>query len=319
MKLVFIILVIYASLEANLVELYRLNGIDAVKKELDKIVKTKKYWDGYLKNSDVRYGYYESINSVLICNKNAKDIVLYNKKDKQFKQQFISPVFIGQNHGAKQKQGDLKTPTGVYQLTKRLTNIDPFYGPLALVTSYPNLYDKINKKSGSGIWIHGLPFDEKRDDFTKGCVALNNDKLEKLNSQFDYKKSILLLSENKLQDITKSEISTILYQIFVWKDAWQTGDIDKYLSFYDISFKQINGMNFKKFKVRKTRIFKTAKDKKIKLYNINISPYSNSQGKSLFRITMDEDYQARYYKFKGIKELYVELKADGKISILIED
>jgi murein L,D-transpeptidase YafK len=78
-------------------------------------------------------------------------------------------------------------------------------------------------------------------------------------------------------------------------------------------------MNFKKFKVRKTRIFKTAKDKKIKLYNINISPYSNSQGKSLFRITMDEDYQARYYKFKGIKELYVELKADGKISILIED
>ena len=319
MKLVFIILVIYASLEANLVELYRLNGIDAVKKELDKIVKTKKYWDGYLKNSDVRYGYYESINSVLICNKNAKDIVLYNKKDKQFKQQFISPVFIGQNHGAKQKQGDLKTPTGVYQLTKRLTNIDPFYGPLALVTSYPNLYDKINKKSGSGIWIHGLPFDEKRDDFTKGCVALNNDKLEKLNSQFDYKKSILLLSENKLQDITKSEISNILYQIFIWKDAWQTGDIDKYLSFYDISFKQINGMNFKKFKVRKTRIFKTAKDKKIKLYNINISPYSNSQGKSLFRITMDEDYQAQYYKFKGIKELYIELKTDGNISILIED
>lgn len=114
MKLVFIILVIYSSLEANLVELYRLNGIDAVKQELDKIVKTKKYWDRYLKNSDVRYGYYESVNSVLVCNKDEKNIVLYNKKDKQFKQQFISPVFIGQNNGDKQKQGDLKTPTGVY-------------------------------------------------------------------------------------------------------------------------------------------------------------------------------------------------------------
>lgn len=189
---------------------------------------------------------------------------------------------------------------------------------MALVTSYPNLYDKIKKKSGSGIWIHGLPFDEKRDDFTKGCVALNNDKLEKLNSQFDYKKSILLLSENKLKDITKSDISNILYQIFTWKDAWQRGDIEQYLSFYDTSFKQINGMNFDKFKVRKTRIFKQSKDKKIKFNNINISPYANSQGKSLFRITMDEDYQTRYYKFKGTKELYVELKTDGKISILIE-
>ncbi|CAI6147276.1 MAG: hypothetical protein SPLUMA1_SPLUMAMAG1_01934 [uncultured Sulfurimonas sp.] len=55
------------------------------------------------------------------------------------------------------REGDLRTPIGVYKLVKKLSKVDSFYGPLAFATSYPNSYDKYLGKNGSGIWIHGLP------------------------------------------------------------------------------------------------------------------------------------------------------------------
>ena len=318
MRILFITIMCYCFLSANFIEIYRNNGIDAVQKELERIIKTKKYWDKYLKDIDVRYGYYESINSVLICNKDKKNITLYKKDKKQFIKNFTSSVFIGEKSGDKQKEGDLKTPIGVYKLTAQLTNVDSFYGPLALVTSYPNLYDRIQKKSGSGIWIHGLPYNKKRDNFTKGCVALDNTKLETLNSKINYKNSIILLSETKLRDTTTDDISNILSQIYIWKEAWQKSDIKQYLSFYDKDFKKTNGMNFDKFSQYKARIFKRTKKKSIYFKNINISPYANNNNKILFKVVIDEDYKAKYYKFKGKKELYIELKKDGKISIIAE-
>lgn len=318
MKIILNLLILSSFMMASIMEIYRSNGIEAVKKELDKTIQTQSYWLSYLKNHDLKFGYYESIDSLLVCNKESKDLVLYQKDARTFKKKFSTSVFIGKAKGDKEEEGDLKTPIGVYKLTQKLTKVDSFYGPLALVTSYPNLYDKVKKKSGSGIWIHGLPTDEKRDDFTKGCIALDNQKLETLDDKINYKKSIVLVSQTKIRATTVEEMSSIISQIYVWKDAWQKGNIKQYLSFYDKTFSLSNGMDFKKFKKRKTRIFKKARDKNIKLTNINISPYSNTQGKALFKIVMDEDYKARYYKFKGTKELYIELKSNGKMSILTE-
>ncbi len=318
MRVLLGLVICYTFSFANFIEIYRLHGLEAVQKKFDAIMQTKNYWDGYLKDKDIRYGYYESINSVLVCNKSKKNLVLYKKIDNQFINNFSSSIFIGEKNGDKEKEGDLKTPIGVYTLIQKLTKLDPFYGPLALVTSYPNLYDKIKKKSGSGIWIHGLPIDKKRDEFTKGCVALENENIKQLNSKFNYKESIFLVNEKGLENLTKDNISNILSQIFSWKDAWEKSDIDKYLSFYNKNFKQEKNINFKKFAQRKTRIFKRSKSKTISFKNINISPYANNENKLLFKVIMDEDYKARYYKFKGKKELYLELKSNGKISILVE-
>ncbi len=318
LKLLISLLILNTFVFASIVEIYRTNGIDAVKKELDRLIQTKKYWSGFLKDNDVRFGYYESIDSVLVCNKNNKDLVLYKKDKKSFKKAFNSSIFVGKANGDKQVEGDLKTPIGVYNLTKKLTKVDTFYGPLALVTSYPNLYDKVKKKTGHGIWIHGLPIDEKRDDYTKGCVALDNTKLETLSAQIDHKKSVVLLSQDETKNITVDDISSIISQVYSWKDAWQTGDINKYLSFYDQEFRQVNGTNIRTFSQRKRRIFKSSGKKTINFTNINISPYANTNGKAIFKVVMDEDYKARSYKFVGEKELYIELKSDGSMSILTE-
>ena len=153
--LLFYISFLYSSSNIDIAQLYNKKGISAVEKYLDEQLKTPSYWQKYLKNYDTSNGYYESIRYVIICQKIYKNITLYDiKNDKQL---LKANVFIGEKNGDKQKEGDLKTPIGAYKLTQKLTKLDPFYGPLALTTNYPNLYDKIQGKTGHGIWIHGVP------------------------------------------------------------------------------------------------------------------------------------------------------------------
>ena len=315
--IVFLFLCLNTIFATDLVEIYRLKGIDAVKKQIERQLQKKSYWNSYLKNIDVSRGYYESIRYIIVCQKDKKNITLYKKEKNRFTAKLSKDVFIGKGKGDKTKEGDMKTPVGAYDLENKITKLDPFYGPLALVTSYPNTFDKIQNKNGHGIWIHGLPYDQKRDDFTKGCIALENGGVKELDSKIDYKKSVLLIAEKKVKNITKNEISTILSQVFQWRDAWKKSNIDKYLAFYSKDFKRYDGMNLKKFKRYKKRVFAKNEKKKIEFKNINIVPYPNALNKKMFKVVMDENYKTRYYKFKGKKELYIELQGD-KMSILAE-
>ena len=263
-KFVLIILFInslYAE-PVDIVELYRTQGINAVEQAISDRLKTKEYWDSNLLFKDVSNGYYESIRYVMICQKNLKDIILYDTKNKQ--ELFSSNVFVGKENGDKQIEGDMKTPLGAYKLTNRLTKLDPFYGPLALTTNYPNIYDKSQGKTGSGIWIHGLPEKQARDDYTKGCIALDNTKIKKLDNSINIDNSVLVISEQKLNSVSKNDISLVLSNIFSWRDAWKESKLDKYLSFYDKEFKKSNGDNLEKFTKHKTRVFQKKESKTIK-------------------------------------------------------
>ena len=299
----------------DIVELYRTKGIHAVEKEIANQLKTKSYWDVILKNKEVDRGYYESIQYVMVCQKDIKDIRLYDTKSKL--QLFNSDVFVGEKQGDKQVEGDLKTPIGAYKLTSRITNVDPFYGPLALVTNYPNLYDKSQGKTGHGIWIHGLPLNQERDDYTKGCIALDNTKIKKLDKKINISNSVLVISEKKLDSVSKDDMSIVLSNIFKWRDAWIESDITSYLSFYAKDFKKSNGQSLKKFSRYKKRVFGKNEKKSIQFSNINIIPYPNDLNKKLFKVVMDEDYKTKTYKFNGKKELYLEV-LNNKISILTE-
>lgn len=150
------------------------------------------FWDNLLKDKDTRFGYTESYNSFLICDKNSSTLAIYKQDENNtFVKEREYNAFTGKINGDKQKEGDLKTPIGVYHINNRLskdTKLDPFYGPLAFVTSYPNLYDRMRGKNGSGIWVHGLPINQERDDFTKGCIAIDNQSIECLDRNIDIKK-----------------------------------------------------------------------------------------------------------------------------------
>lgn len=122
----------------------------------------------------------------LVVFKSGRKMLLYNDNI-LLKSYNIS---LGDNPvGHKEKEGDEKTPEGLYMINGRNPN-SKYH--LSLRISYPNELDKMNALAngyspGGDIMIHGLPnttgFLEGyfiNRDWTNGCIAVNDKEIEEL-------------------------------------------------------------------------------------------------------------------------------------------
>jgi murein L,D-transpeptidase YafK len=295
--------------------LYKSGG----KKLFEKEMTNPSYWAGSIFNKDLRFGYFERVFSLLTVSKEKGSLELYTPNSRQqFSLKKRYGAFTGKNDGDKYFAGDLKTPIGIYTLIEKKKTVDPFYGPMAFVTSYPNFYDRIRGKSGDGIWVHGVPLNGSRDPFTKGCIAINNNDLLQLDKNINPSSTLLIIDSSLKQSTNPTSYSTILAALYQWKSAWTDNDIDTYLSFYDSSFKRSDGMNFNQFKSYKERIFSKNESKNIIFNDINILPYPG-EIRNLFLVTFNQEYGSESYQFKGGKSLLVRLNNNQSISILTEE
>jgi murein L,D-transpeptidase YafK len=318
MEIIFLILIGLAVHASDILTNYRENGISQIEMQMDHELGEKEYWDHLLKNKDTTYGYIESYKNLLICDKSKSTLNLYslnNEKNYKFKKEYSA--YTGKRKGDKYKEGDLKTPIGIYNITKRLKNVDSFYGPMAFVTSYPNTYDIYRGKNGHGIWIHGLPTKQKRDKFTKGCIAIDNPNIKCLNENININETLLIINSSSIKkDLEKITLAKILAQLYKWRYAWKYNDIDSYLNFYDTNFVKSDGMNYNKFSAYKQRVFKKIENRIIIFSNINVIQYPDT--KDIFQITFQEFYKSDTFEFAGQKVLIVKLDKSGKIKILTE-
>ena len=98
-------------------------------------------------------------------------------------------IALGQNPtGAKEQEGDMKTPEGLYTVDGRNAASD-FH--LALHISYPSTVDRTRAAArgldpGSDLEIHGLPNGHgstgfhPRTDWTAGCIAVTDEEIDEL-------------------------------------------------------------------------------------------------------------------------------------------
>jgi len=320
-KIVFLIFLGLSLHANNVLTHYRTDGIEVLEQKMDIELTKEKYWSEHLKDIDTTFGYIESNSKILTCDKENSTLNLYTKdKNNTYDFQKQYTAFTGKNKGDKTKEGDRKTPIGIYQITEKLskdTKLDPFYGPIAFVTSYPNSYDKYRGKNGHGIWIHGLPIVRERDDFTRGCIAINNQNLEALDNKIDIKNTLLIINSKKVQqNISKEILTSILSQLYSWRYSWVYSDIDKYLDFYADEFIRDDGIKLGMFKSYKTRVFKKQEKKTIIFNNINVIPYPNSD--NIYQITFKEFYKSDTFQFTGNKTLIVKIIEDSRIKIVTE-
>ncbi len=312
-----LLLFTYTLFATDLTTLYRTQGIDAVQATLEQSLTNQTYWLKVLANEDTRFGYFEKRKSLLTCNKSKASLHYFERNaTNRFEEQNVFDALTGKLNGDKHEEGDHKTPVGIYRLTKKLEKLDPFYGPLAYVTSYPNLYDKVRGKNGSGIWIHGVPNNETRETYTKGCIALDNNDIRCLNAKLDFQDSLLIIGENELSQAQKSDIATILAGVYRWRSAWLQSDVNTYLSFYNEAFIRFDGMRIEQFRQYKSDIFSRKERKQIVFSDLIVVPYPGTEN-NLFMVRFHEEYQTSRYQFSGEKTLIVSLKSDT-LSILAE-
>ncbi|WP_103608464.1 L,D-transpeptidase family protein [Campylobacter concisus] len=319
-KIIFFFIALSPCLFAqNYEEIYLKNGSAAVIDAIEKNILSKDYWLKKLEGKDVRYGYYDNEILLSVVDKTKKKLEVISYNGGITKKLFSSSVIVGKN-GDKLLEGDLKTPVGVYQLTRRFTPNDRYLGPLAFSLSYPNLLDKLAKRNGGGIWIHGYPLDGQRTDElkTKGCVAMQNDTLMKFDDVVDHKKTLAFIYEDKRPEASAKDIAVIISGLLGWKKTWSESDIENYLKFYDKNFERYDGMSLEKFKSMKRAIFSKKEKKRISFSNFLIAPYPNLKNDRLFRVSFYEDYVSDTHKFAGQKTLYVKLYNDD-MKIFIEE
>ncbi|EAI7326353.1 TPA: murein L,D-transpeptidase family protein [Campylobacter jejuni] len=312
------IMILHAS---DLVKIYLNQGLDAVGVAIEKELTQKDFWLSEIGDKNISLGYYDDNVAIVLTNKTDKILRVYSYEDGKIRKDFEQKDIITGLMGDKKIEGDLKTPVGFYELGRKFNPGDPYYGPFAFATTYPNLLDKVQGKTGGGIWIHGYPLDGSRlDEFkTRGCIALFNNNLERFAQVVQDKKVFVMTEEKEKIRAKKDQIASLLADLFTWKLAWTNSDTNTYLSFYDEQeFKRFDKMKFEQFASMKKSIFSRKEDKKIKFSDINISPYPNLENETMYRISFYEDYYTKNYQFRGDKILYVKIDSKGKMKILAE-
>ena len=91
---------------------------------------------------------------------------------------------IGWRGADKRREGDGKTPLGVYFVTMYVESrgLPEFYGAGSLGLNYPNGWDRLRRRTGYGIWIHGEPrgLTNRAPRWSQGCLVISNPALETL-------------------------------------------------------------------------------------------------------------------------------------------
>ncbi len=177
---------------------------------------------------------------------------------------------MGKNDGEKTKANDSRTPTGIYFLQKRMTQPEiPFslYGNLAFATDYPNIFDKRDAKTGSGIWLHAVPDSVALTRGSRGCVVVRNQVIQKLQKYVKLGQTPLVIF-NEVHFVTYEKHLELRkkYRDFFegWRKTWEEQDVDSYIRFYDASFKN-DQMDYKKWYRHKKRLKALYKSIKVDL------------------------------------------------------
>lgn len=107
-------------------------------------------------------------------------------------------VSIGLGGSGKRYEGDLRTPIGLYNINgfKSDDVLPKLYGTGAYTLDYPNLLDTLSGRTGSGIWLHGMPHEQlsRPPQDSEGCVVLQNELIDRLTDLIDPTNTPVLLS-----------------------------------------------------------------------------------------------------------------------------
>lgn len=185
----------------------------------------------------------DSIPNVLLVDKSRQCLFVLNSNAPAHIQ--IVDTFritTGKIDGNKEKEGDQKTPEGIYRIVSSIPGeqLPPRYGPVAFVLDYPNLADQIQNRNGSNIWIHGR--DEAIvDRQTEGCISLENGKLLQLADYITLQQTLVIIIDslyhNSHAGAVTAKFHTSAPLISRWADTWERGELDRFAKLISEHFK----------------------------------------------------------------------------------
>jgi murein L,D-transpeptidase YafK len=153
-------------------------------------------------------------------------------------------VSLGKRGVDKAREGDQKTPIGVYHVTANLPRqkLTDFYGAGAYPINYPNEWDRQRGRNGYGIWVHGTPPDtySRPPRASDGCIVLANPDLLSVGRLMQVGMTpVIIADEIEWADAgtLEAERSSLADALERWRADWQSRDTERYLAHYAVEFR----------------------------------------------------------------------------------
>ena len=247
---------------------------------------------------------------------------LYLYQNDNGRPRFVADYYIsyGKLGAGKMREGDKRTPTGVYHVTSSLSTkkLGDFYGSGAFPINYPNEWDKRQGRNGYGIWLHGTPSDtySRPPKASDGCVVLSNADLNALAKNLQIGLTPVIIS-NSIEwlshDDWQNERTGLNKKIDEWRADWESRDVGRYLKHYSTKFRT-KEQTYEQFAQQKRQVNAGKEWVKVKLSNVSMFRDPKDE---LVVVTFEQDYQSNNLNSQMRKRQYW-IREDGTWKIVFE-
>lgn len=205
-------------------------------------------------------------------------------------------VTIGRNGAEKSREGDGRTPLGVYYITKKLegSKLPDLYGSFAFPLNFPNDWDEKQGSFGHGIWLHGTVSStySRPPKASEGCVVLTNNDLVELGKYLTPGSTPVVIAERIKwvpPQSAEADKDALMKQVDAWRRDWESRNTDQYLRHYASNF-TANGTKFNDWAAAKRRVNQGKTWINVDLSRISIFEYPGQ--KQMYMVSFDQNYRS---------------------------
>ncbi|MFP4131988.1 MAG: L,D-transpeptidase family protein [Thiohalospira sp.] len=234
-------------------------------------------------------------------------------------------VSTGRARGNKVREGDLRTPEGVYFVQDFLDDgkLPAEYGLGAFTLDYPNPLDRRQGKTGYGIWLHGTDrrFFSRPPLDSEGCVVLPNLNLASLRGAVSRGTPVVIAERLDWIDHEqwRERREAAGQAVEEWRRSWESMAVDRYLAQYDAEFWSPRGGR-EAWAEHKRGVLATKTDQTIRLERRALVAYPDAAETGAERLVVarfHQDYDSNNYHGTTDKQLYLRREGD-RWSVLYE-
>ncbi|UCD70229.1 MAG: L,D-transpeptidase family protein [Betaproteobacteria bacterium] len=250
----------------------------------------------------------QSQKYALVLDSSKSTLFVFENKDNTLHYVADYYMSVGKNGTDKKREGDKRTPLGVYYITSKLTpeKLTDFYGTGAFPINYPNEWDRLRGRNGYGIWLHGTPFDtySRPPRASDGCVVLANEDMVALDQYVVPGSTPVIIAESiewSDPEVTNTVRGELAASVEQWRRDWESRDTEVYLQHYSGRF-SANGTNLQKWSVRKRRVNAQKEWINVDISDLSMILYPGDS--SLALVSFKQDYASSNLVNKMNKRQY---------------
>ena len=230
-------------------------------------------------------------------------------------------VSLGKRGTDKVREGDQKTPIGVYHVTANLPRqkLTDFYGAGAYPINYPNEWDRRRGRNGYGIWVHGTPPDtySRPPRASDGCIVLANPDLLSVGRFVQVGATPVIIADEiewADADVLEHERAALAAALERWRADWESRDTERFLAHYAADFRA-GAQDRAAFAAHKRGVNAAKSWIRVSLAQVSMLRYPREA--DFVAVSFEQDYRSSNFS-NTMRKLQYWKKVDGRWRILFE-